>query len=954
LNSDIQIFEAEDAWVDIDHGSWQRLSPLLDEALDLPAERRTQWLAELRRRDPELADEVEALLDEARAVGDERFLEHTPEAPERATLAGQTIGAYTLEAPLGHGGMGSVWLARRSDGRYEGKVAIKFLNAALVGRTGEERFRREGSILARLAHPNIARLIDAGVSATGQPYLVLELVDGERIDQYCDDQRFDVAARLKLFLDVLAAVAHAHAHLVVHRDLKPSNVLVTNDGTVKLLDFGIAKLLQDELHPSEATELTREAGRAMTPEYAAPEQLLGLPITTATDVYALGVLLYVLLGGQHPAGGGTHSSVELIKAIVETSPARLSEAVTSAKTLDAQALQDNAAKRAATPERLAGVLRGDLDNIVGKALKKNPAERYASVTAFADDIRSYLDHEPVSARADSLAYRTAKFVRRNRIPVALASLAALALLAGLAGTITQAQRATAQAQVAEAERSRADEQARVATKQRDFALRELSRAASVNEFNTFLLSDAAPSGKPFTAGELLARAEALVQRQPAGADVNRTDMLMSIGRQYRIMDHENDALRLLTQAYDVSRTQADLTTHARAACYLAAALSRGGSGGGERAEALFREGMSLLPDEPQYALDRIQCLQDGTIVANESYRAEEGLARARQAQAILPQLLYRSAALEVSVLMDLAESSRIAGRYGPAIAAFEQAYARTIELGRENTENAGTMYNNWALVLADTGQTLQAEALFRRAMRISSADGTEKNVSPMELSNLATILIELGRIDEAQRYADKAYERARAEGDEVIARFALGARGRVFRARGQYAQGMQTLSELERQFHRAYPPECGCFGTIASERGLLAAAHGDRERAIAEMDKAIAIAEGDKRRPDVLPRILTRRAEIQLALGRPAAALADAERSIRVNVDVTTPNGHSSILGLAYLVEGRALLASGPSLDAAQALTSAVEHLRPTLGLDHAQTRLAERLLTQAGAGKHS
>jgi serine/threonine-protein kinase len=936
----------------IDDARWQRLSPLLDQALDLPAEQRTQWLAELRGRDPDLAVEVEALLDEARAAGDERFLEHTPESPERATLAGQAIGAYTLEAPLGHGGMGSVWLARRSDGRYEGKVAIKFLNAALVGRVGEERFRREGSILARLTDPNIARLIDAGVSVTGQPYLVLELVDGKSIDQYCDDGRFDVAARLGLFLDVLAAVAHAHAHLIVHRDLKPSNVLVTNDGTVKLLDFGIAKLIEDELHPGEATELTREAGRAMTPEYAAPEQLLGLPVTTATDVYALGVLLYVLLGGQHPAGGSTRSSAELVKAIVETSPARLSEAVTSAKTLGAQALDDNAAKRAATPQRLAHALRGDLDNIVAKSLKKNPAERYASVTAFADDIRRYLDHQPISARADSLAYSAAKFVRRNRIPVALASLAGLALVAGLAGTITQAARATHQAQVAEDQRKRADNQARVATQQRDFALRELSRVASVNEFNQFLLSDAAPSGKPFTAGELLARAEAIVQRQHAGADPNRTDMMVSIGHQYRVMDHENDALRLLTQAYDIARTQADPVTHARAACNLASAISKGS--GGERAEALFREAMSLLPDEPEYALDRIQCLAEGSIVARQNYHADEGLVRAQQAQALLPQLRYRSAALDLSVLMDLAESYRVIGQYGPAIAAFEQAYARTVELGRENTENAGTLYNNWAVTLGLTGQPLQAEAMFRRAMRISSADGTEKNVSPMELSNLATTLIELGRIDEAQRYADQAYERARADGDEDIARYALGARGRVFRARGQYAQGMQALSELEQQFRRIYPPECSCFGTIASERGLLAAAHGDGDRAMAEMTKAVAIAEGDKSRPDVLPRILVRRAEIELALGKPAAAQADAERSIRVSVDVTAPNAHSSVLGLAYLAEGRALLASGPSPDAAKALSSAVEHLSPTLGPEHAQTRFAERLLTQAGAGKHS
>lgn len=931
----------------IDAASWQALSPLLDRVLEIPQEERAAWLARLRADDPGRAAEIEALLEASRAAGVERFLEDPPIAPRPATLAGQVLGAYTLEAPLGHGGMGSVWLARRSDGRFEGKVAIKFLNAALVGRSGEERFRREGSILARLAHPNIARLIDAGVSNSGQPYLVLELVDGKRIDQHCDDERFDIAARLGLFLDVLAAVAHAHANLIVHRDLKPSNVLVASGGTVKLLDFGIAKLLEDELRPGEATELTREAGRAMTPEYAAPEQLLGLPVTTGTDVYALGVLLYVLLGGQHPAGGSTRSSAELVKSIVETAPARLSDAVAAAKILDVKTLSDNAAKRSATPERLASALRGDLDNIVGKALKKNPAERYASVTTFADDIRRYLAHEPVGARADSVAYRAAKFVRRNRIPVALAALALVALLAGLAGTITQAERATRQAKLAEDERSRADDQAHVATEQRDFALRELSRAASVNEFNQFLLSDNAPSGRPFTAGDMLTRAEALVQR--AGADANRTDMLVSIGRQYRIMDHDNDALRLLTQAYDIARTQSDPMTHARAACALASATSSGGRSG-ERAEGLFREGLALLPNEPQYALDRIQCLEDGSMVARENYQMGESLTRAQQAQALLPQLRYRSAALELNVLMDLAETYRVAGQYGPAITAFQQADARMSELGRENTESAGTLYNNWALTLLLTGQPLQAEALFRRAMRISSADGSEKNVSPMELTNLATTLLDLGRVDEAQRYADQAYERARADGDAVIVRYALGARGRVFRTRGQYTQAMQTLSELEQQFHRAYPPECSCFGSIASERGLLAAAHGEGDRAMVEMNKAVAIAEGDKARPDVLPRILVRRAEVELALGRTAAARADAERAVGIDLEVAPPGAHSANVGLAYLLLARSLLALGPSEEASRALASALEHLRPTLGADHPETRLAERL----AAGKHS
>jgi len=240
--------------VGIDRARWQIVSPLLDVLLDLSADEREQRLARLRAEDPGLAAEVELMLAELRTADDARLLVLIPEELRRATLAGQTLGAYTLEAPLGQGGMGSVWLARRSDGRFEAKVAIKFLNAALIGRAGEARFRREGSILARLTHPNIARLIDAGVSPNGQPYLVLELVEGKPIDQYCDDAKLDVDARLRLLLDVLDAVAHAHANLIVHRDLKPSNVLVTSAGQAKLLDFGIAKLLADERLPAEPTE----------------------------------------------------------------------------------------------------------------------------------------------------------------------------------------------------------------------------------------------------------------------------------------------------------------------------------------------------------------------------------------------------------------------------------------------------------------------------------------------------------------------------------------------------------------------------------------------------------------------------------------------------------------------------------------------------------------------------
>jgi tetratricopeptide (TPR) repeat protein len=407
---------------------WQALSPYLDQALAMTDDERAPWLSSLGAQDPALAAQLAALLVEHRVLAQEGFLENGRFAlPNSAGLTGQTVGPYTLISQIGQGGMGSVWLARRSDGRFERQAAVKFVNIALAGRATEERFKREGSILGRLTHPHIAELLDAGISSEGQPYLILEYVDGTAIDRYCDHHKLDLEARLRLFLDVLAAVAHAHANLIVHRDIKPSNMLVTTGGEVKLLDFGIAKLMEGEGQTGAATLLTQEGGSALTPQYAAPEQLTGQPVTTATDVYALGVLLYLLFTGRHPAGSGPHSPAELVRAIVETEPARASGTIASAedKTI--------AEKRGTTLEKLQRQLRGDLDTIVGKALKKNPQERYASVTGFAGDLQRYLKHEPISARPDTFAYRTAKFLRRNRTEVAL-TIVAIALVIGSLST----------------------------------------------------------------------------------------------------------------------------------------------------------------------------------------------------------------------------------------------------------------------------------------------------------------------------------------------------------------------------------------------------------------------------------------------------------------------------------------------------------------------------------------
>lgn len=393
----------------VDVRTWAALKPHFDHALDLDEAARSSWLAELHRQDPALGEGVARLLAHHRAGVDEQFLEGSAlPFPPRPIMPGQAVGAYTLTAPLGRGGMGTVWLAERSDGRFTRLAAIKFVNVALKDR-GEDRFRHEGRLLGRLTHPHIASLIDAGVSALGQPYLVLEYVDGMPIDRYCDGHRLDLDARLRLFLEVLAAVAHAHSHLIVHRDLKPSNVMVTNDGEVKLLDFGIAKLLEDDA--VAGASLTRDGDVAMTPQFATPEQLTGGAISTATDIYGLGVLLYLLLTGQHPAQPSLRSPADLIKAIVEQEPPPASQA-------------------AAEP-RTRRLLRGDLETILSKALQKRPEDRYASATAFADDLRRYLNHEPVSARRAAFAYRALKFTRRHRWPLTAAAAVFLTLAGAL-------------------------------------------------------------------------------------------------------------------------------------------------------------------------------------------------------------------------------------------------------------------------------------------------------------------------------------------------------------------------------------------------------------------------------------------------------------------------------------------------------------------------------------------
>jgi len=901
---------------------WQQVSPHLDQALAMPEAERANWLASLRAEKPELGAVLQKLLDDHRVLAQEKFLEEGPRIPSSRGLAGQAIGTYTLISQIGQGGMGSVWLAERNDGRFERRVAVKFLNVSLMGKLGEERFKREGSILGRLAHPHIAELIDAGVWQAGQPYLVLEYVEGEHIDQYCDQHKLNVRARVRLFLDALAAVAHAHSNLIVHRDLKPPNILVRTDGQTKLLDFGIAKLLEDGEQPRLAQAIT--LGRAMTPEYAAPEQLLGRAVTTATDVYSLGVLLYVLLTGQHPAGRRPYTAADLVKAIVETEPKRPSEVVAPAKGNDELGSYRETG-RAVNADKLNRALRGDLDTIVAKALKKDPTERYSSVTAMSDDLRRYLRNEPISARPDTLAYRSAKFVGRHRPAVALATLALLATIGGLVSTLIQA---------------------RAARAQRDFAFGQLARAEAANDLNSFLLSDAAPSGKPFTVNELLARAEHIVERQKDKRNPLRVEALISLGSQYNVLDEQDKSRQLLQEAYELSRGLTDPTIRARASCALASEVALAGEI--ERADKLAREGLQDLGGAPQFALDRVFCLERSGDVAGARGDVQQELEQMQMAQRVLEKSPLKSELQESQVSMEVAAAYVGAGRYQDASAAFAEASARLTALGRDDTQTAVTLLNNRGNALIFAGRPLDAEADFRRALEISREGQTDDAASPMLLVNYARSLRELHRFDDAARYAERGYEKARSSGAEVVVSQSLLLRALIYLDRHEVSRAEAMLDEAEPRLHRTIPAGHIAFGSLATDRAFVAQQRGDLETALKFANEAIAVGEAASRAgrlgSDHLPHFILRRSEIELQLRHPVQAETDAARALHLVQASLEPATLSSVVGRAYLTLGRALQAQDKLEEARTAFRSAAQNLQNTAGPDHPDTRSAQQL----------
>jgi serine/threonine-protein kinase len=892
----------------LDRDRWRVLEPLLDHALDLPPEERDGWLDELRAHSPALAAELTHLLSGQAAAERSAFLATPPDA----SLVGLRLGAYVLERPLGHGGMGSVWLARRTDGRFEGTAAVKLLNLALLSPTGQARFQREGSVLACLTHPGIARLLDAGVGPAGQPYLVLEYVDGQPIDAYARERALSREARVRLVLQVLDAVGHAHANLVVHRDLKPSNILVTADGGVKLLDFGIAKLL-DAGGVGEPTVLTADGGRVLTPAYAAPEQARGDPVTTATDVYALGVLLYVLLAGRHPTAEGRATPAEAIRALYEVEPARLG--------------------------------LGDLDTVLAKALRKAPAERYQTVAVFADDLSRWLRDEPVSARPDSLAYRSRKFLRRHRLAVAAAA-AGVALLAG-AALRERALRARA-----EAETRRAEAEAR--------------RAAAVEGYLVSVFDVADPyatrdrRGGDVTARELLDRGAARVDAALAGQPAMQADLWRVFGEVY-------DGLGLYDRSERLRRRVLEYRRAAHGTPHPAVATAAGALGEVlvdldrlDEAEPLLREALAQRRalfggrDTATAAsldnLARLRYRRGDLAGAEPLYREALAIlrgARGRDETQLAVALNGLGAVLGARGAADSA-----AGLYGEALAILRRRH------GEEYPLTAQTTYN-LAQTLHHQGRLAAAESLYRRAVATNRRVlGDSHPSAAAGLSALGDLLSrDPRRHDEAEALIRESI---------AISRRAFGERhtglataytllGTVLRQKGDLEGATGALREarainraLHGGLHLGYPVTLQNLAALLLERG-------DAAEAVALFREARAI--NARLVGEASPRYASSTAQLGQALRErgDARAAEPLFRQAIARLDSAKPMQRAPF-DIARLGLGQALADQGRTAEALPLLEQIAEARRSTLGSDHWRTAEARLALGTAllAAGRRS
>jgi serine/threonine-protein kinase len=802
-----------------------RLRELFHEAIELAAEDRVRLLAAVSSQDAAMAGELDELLgahDEAGefvgAAVQGEVAELTVE--ESAGMVGRRIGPWELERLLGRGGMGAVFLARRADGAFEQRVALKIIRPGFQSGQIVRRFRAERQALASLNHPNIARLVDGGATPEGLPYLAMEYVEGEDIESHCARRGLDLRERLELFRVVCGAVEHAHRNLIVHRDLKPGNILVTAEGVPKLLDFGVAKLLGRGA--SEETLLLTQGASYLTLAFGSPEQTRGEAVGTATDVYSLGAILYRLLAGRHPYSLGHLSFLEAARVICEKQPRPASEAAGEPATEPTNEGPTLVPQGEAELHRWARALRGDLDNVVARALRKEPERRYGSVAALEEDLGRHLAGLPVSARQDSWGYRTGKFVRRHRVGVGAAALVLLTLVGGLAATTWQAKRAREQARRAESERAKAEQ---VAT----FLRRMFSSPDA-----SWHMARRQVSGGQITVAEVLEDAARRLGRDLSAQPELEATLRSTLGETYAALRMLDRAAPELERARDL-----DLKLHgekhpetARAVALLGCVrMEQGRLDQGasllDRALATYR---SLAHPPPE---DYIEALEARAYTMAAQSRYEEG------------SRLYGEAVERARELLPAAHPLRCLGLEGQAVvkdasgdAAMAEEKYRAALMCFAGLPDPDLMERSTSLMYLGSLLVLkrefgEAEPLLRQSLSVIEAKAGPENDLAAEPHRLLGLLYdEKGDQAAAETEVRRsiAIHRRWLPEDHLMVALSKATLGPVLLHAGRVTEAEDVLRQAQKVFER-YPSMRFRLASVESSLGLCRAARGDSKEA---------------------------------------------------------------------------------------------------------------------------
>jgi serine/threonine protein kinase/Tfp pilus assembly protein PilF len=869
---------------------FRRADALFDAVLDVPTAEQDDYLVAAAGDDTALLEDVRQLLAAHRASGDflenaarpdgAAFLRDSWDAAVTPTLS--RVGPFRVVREIGRGGMGAVYLAERDDAQFEQRVALKVVRGLGADASLVRRFREERRILARLEHRHIARLLDGGVTDDGTPWFAMEFIEGERMDRWCDARSLSVDARLCLFEAACEAVQYAHRQLVVHRDLKPSNIMVTAAGELKLLDFGVARLLSAE--DSEVTQTVF----GMTPQYAAPEQVRGQPITTATDIYALGVLLYELLTGKRPYDVSQRSPAEIERIVCDVEPPRPSS------TFEGDDAADRARLRATTPDRLQRRLRGDLDVIVAKAMKKNPAERYPTAAALAEDLRRHLRDQTISARPDSAAYKAAKFVRRHRGGVAVAT--ALAL-----GTVLVMLREYRLRSLAEAE-------TRTARSVEQYLLTVFGSA------DPFLPQDS--SAARATARELLDRGTARLDTALATEPQVRSRIRTALGRVYANLGLYDQSSRQLELALSEQRAVNGDRNTAAAATLDELGLLRDRQGRIDEADSLLSMALdrhrNVSGGRDSATAATLEHLSEVRRERNEFPSAEAlirealSIRRALQGDSALATSISQQMLAEV--LHDQGADSAAAPLYREALGIRERV------VGRNHPLVAKTMFN-LALTERRLGHIAASESLYRQTLDIQRQTLGEDHPSVAStLNGLADLLHKAAsRSDEAEALLRQALtiNRRRLGEQHVEVSTNLGNLAAIVRERGDYAEAEKLLRQALAIDEATFGPEHSYVGYDLNE----------------------------------LATILRMR-------GKPDSATPIFRRVLAMNRKIAG-EGHRNTLAVKVQL-GRALREDGKFADAADVFREALTHLKPdnpdtdpftvgaTIGLGRSLVRLGK------------